>query len=319
MNRHDNIYKLLFSEPQMIIDLLEGFVHESWVKELDFSSLEKVATHYVADDLRSREDDLIWRVKCQDQWLYVYLLLEFQSTVDRFMAVRLMTYIGLLYQDLLKQQTFKKSQKLPPIVPVVLYNGKKRWTAPVQLSELIADLPHNISHYKPNLRYLLLDEGRFSQDELNPLKNLAAAVFRLENAQTHTDIMAVVDDLLRWLKQPQQQALNRYFTLWIKRVLRSARNLEQPIENLNDLTEVRTMLAETVKGWASQWKAEGLAEGRQEGRQVGRQEGKQEGIAQGVEKTKLEIAQTMLLKGLDKQMIVEVTGLSEDVISRLGH
>jgi predicted transposase/invertase (TIGR01784 family) len=257
--------------------------------------------------LRSREDDLIWRVKCQDQWLYVYLLLEFQSTVDRFMAVRLMTYIGLLYQDLLKQQTFKKSQKLPPVVPVVLYNGKKRWTAATELSELIADLPHAISHYKPNLRYLLLDEGRFSQDALNPLKNLVAAVFRLENAQTHTDIIAVVDDLLCWLKQPQQQALNRYFTLWIKRVLRSARNLEQPIENLNDLTEVRAMLAETVKGWASQWKAEGLAEGRQEG------------IVQGAEKTKLEIAQTMLLKGLDKQMIVEVTGLSEDVISRLTH
>jgi hypothetical protein len=40
MNRHDNIYKLLFSEPQMIIDLLEGFVHESWVQQLDFDSLE---------------------------------------------------------------------------------------------------------------------------------------------------------------------------------------------------------------------------------------------------------------------------------------
>jgi len=307
MNDHDNIYKLLFSEPQMIIDLLEGFVHEPWVKQLDFSSLEKVASHYVSDDLRSREDDLIWWVKCQDQWLYVYLLLEFQSTVDKFMAVRLMTYIGLLYQDLLKQPGFNKSQQLPPVVPVVLYNGKHRWTAATQLSELIADLPENIRHYKPTLHYLLLDEGRFSQEALHPLKNLVAAVFRLENAQTHTDIIAVVDDLLNWLKNPQQQALNRYFTLWIKRVLRSARQVEQPIENLHNLTEVRTMLAETVKGWEAQWKTEGLAEGLAKG------------VVQGTEKTKLAIAQTMLLKGLDKQMISEITGLPEEVIIHLTH
>ncbi len=181
------------------------------------------------------------------------------------MAVRLMTYIGLLYQDLLKSQKFTKTQKLPPVLPVVLYNGKKRWTAATEVGDLISDLPKNMSLYKPGLRYLLLDEGRFAQDELNPLKNLVAAVFRLENAQTHDDIIAVVDDLLLWLKAPEQQSLNRTFTLWIKRVLRSARTTEQALENINDLTEVRTMLAQTVKNWAKTWKAEGIAEGIEEG------------------------------------------------------
>jgi len=70
-----------------------------------------------------------------------------------------------------------------------------------------------------------------------------------------------------------------------------------------DLTEVRTMLAETVKGWEAQWKAEGFAKGRQE----------------GMEQIKLDIAQTMLLKGFDKQLIMEVTGLSEEVIAHLAH
>lgn len=294
---HDNTYKLLFSHPQMMIDLLQGFVHEPWVEALDFSTLEKVSGHYVSDDLRNREDDIIWRVKAHNEWLYVYLLLEFQSTIDRFMAVRLMTYIGLLYQDLIKSKTVKKHDKLPPVFPVVLYNGKKRWNAATQLSDLIADLPKNISHYKPNLHYLVLDEGLYNSDELNPLKNLVAAVFRLENAKTHTDIIAVVDDLLLWLKSPEQESLNRHFTVWIKRVLRSARKVEQPIENLHDLTEVRTMLAETVKGWAKQWKKEGLAEGRNEG--------------------KIEVAKTMLAKGFDLKTILEITGLAEEQLLEL--
>ena len=68
---HDHSYKLLFSEPEIVIDLLQGFVHEPWVAELDFTTLEIVSGSYVSDDLRSREDDVIWRVKYRQSWVYV--------------------------------------------------------------------------------------------------------------------------------------------------------------------------------------------------------------------------------------------------------
>ena len=80
----------------MVADLLRGFVPEAWIKQVDFTTLEKVSGSYVTDDLREREDDIIWRVRWGAEWLYVYLLLEFQATVDRFMAVRIMVYVGLL-------------------------------------------------------------------------------------------------------------------------------------------------------------------------------------------------------------------------------
>ena len=68
--------------------------------QLDMSTLEKVSGAFVADDLRTRTSDVIWRVRWSEEWLYIYLLLEFQSTVDRHMAVRMLSYVGLLYQDL---------------------------------------------------------------------------------------------------------------------------------------------------------------------------------------------------------------------------
>lgn len=94
---HDKSYKLLFSHAEMVRDLLQGFVIEDWVKQCDFSSLEKVSGSYVSDDLREREDDVIWRLRWGDDWLYIYLLLEFQSSVDYFMAVRILAYVALLY------------------------------------------------------------------------------------------------------------------------------------------------------------------------------------------------------------------------------
>ncbi len=75
---HDSGYKLLF-HPAMVVDLLTGFVAEDWVQELDFTTLEKQSGSYVSDDLRPRADDVVWRVRWRDRWLYVYLLLEFQS------------------------------------------------------------------------------------------------------------------------------------------------------------------------------------------------------------------------------------------------
>jgi len=90
MADHDHSYKLLFSHASLVRDLLQGFVQEAWVADLDFSTLENTSRSFTSDDLRKREDDAIWRVRCHESWIYVYILIEFQSTVDRFMAVRLM-------------------------------------------------------------------------------------------------------------------------------------------------------------------------------------------------------------------------------------
>lgn len=100
MAKHHPSYKLLFSHRDLVADLIRGFVHEDWVEQLDFTTLQRVSEIGVSHDLREREDDMIWRLRWGERWVYVYLLLEFQSSVDRLMAVRLLTYVGLLYQDL---------------------------------------------------------------------------------------------------------------------------------------------------------------------------------------------------------------------------
>ena len=158
MSDHDHGYKLLFSHPRMVQDLLQGFVHEDWVRQVDFSTLERVSGSYVSDDLREREDDVIWRVRLGPEWLYVYLLIELQSRPDPFMALRILVYTGLLYQELVKGGHFTHNGKLPPVFPLVLYNGEPLWGAAQDVAELIEAVP-GLMAYRPHLRYLLLDEG----------------------------------------------------------------------------------------------------------------------------------------------------------------
>jgi hypothetical protein len=74
----------------MVADLLRGFVHDDWVQDVDFATLERSGDGYVTDDLRERLDHIVWWVRLGRECLYVYLMIEFQSSVDPFMAVRVL-------------------------------------------------------------------------------------------------------------------------------------------------------------------------------------------------------------------------------------
>ncbi len=73
MGRHANTYLLLFSHPFLVESLLRDFVPGIWVRQLDFSSLEKVASSFATDDLRSRHDDLVWRIRSRFDGLWIYI------------------------------------------------------------------------------------------------------------------------------------------------------------------------------------------------------------------------------------------------------
>ena len=51
------------------------------------------------------------------------------------MAIRMLTYTALLYQKLIADGVLREHSALPP---VVIYNGRRPWTAPVDVAELIA-------------------------------------------------------------------------------------------------------------------------------------------------------------------------------------
>jgi hypothetical protein len=209
------------------------------VAELDYSSLEKVSGSFVSEDLRNRENDIIWRVRWGTDWLYVYLLLEFQSTVDRYMAVRIASYVSLLYQDLIRNKHLTPKGLLPPVVPIVLYNGAQRWTAREELADLVEPMPGLLARYRPNFRYLLVDEGRYDDFELSQTRNVVAALFRLEFSREPSVITEVLGALIQWVELPSQASLRRALTTWVVRVLKIGQIPGVDLDKLHDLSEVK--------------------------------------------------------------------------------
>jgi predicted transposase YdaD len=263
---HDTSYKNLFSCPEMMRDLLIGYVPGKWLEEADFSTLTQVGASYVSPAGKQRHDDMVWRINIGGRWLWVYLIVEFQSTPDAWMAVRVMQYVSLLAEQLVKEH---KPDELPagcvpPILPIVLYNGKAEWHAPVDVADCFLDPPAGLEPYRPALKYLLLDERRLQQHPLLEVRNFADAVFRMEASQTLTDVRVVTDALQALLRTPELESLRQVFNQWIKALLRrrAAPTMIEKVDTINDIFEEFTMLAEEER---ETWLDGAIAEGRQKG------------------------------------------------------
>ncbi|HZF14021.1 MAG TPA: Rpn family recombination-promoting nuclease/putative transposase [Thermoanaerobaculia bacterium] len=281
MADHDSGYKLLFSHPQMVEELLRGFVHESWVEDLDYGSLEPAETSFTSDDLRERYGDRVWRLRWRGGergWLYLYLLLEFQSTPDLFMAVRLLGYVALLLADLVRTKVATPALGLPAVLSIVLYNGKRRWSAPPELASLFRSVPPGTERYLPQLAYLLIDESRLRPEELALPGNRVASLFRLETCAPE-DLPELTAELAALLPQEKEPELRQHFTTWLRRLLRRM----QPgvtIPQFSDLEEI-AMLEETLTEWLNGAERKGRIAGRSEGQVEGRTEGRKEGRQEG--------------------------------------
>ena len=270
----DPAYKRLFSRPRMVRDLLHGFAARDWSADLDLASLAPLPASYVSHDLRQRHGDLVWRVRFKaDRWLYVVLLLEFQSAVDRSMAVRMLAYTALLYQKLIAEGVLRERSALPPVLPVVIYNGRPPWTAPADVAELIASgRGASLARYQPSQRYFLLDEGRVGGADL-PSGNLVSALIALETNRDRLRAPELLGALIDLLRKQDDEELTAAFTEWAAQVLLPRRFRGSVSGPLPRLEEVRTMLAETVQEWTAEWVEQGREQGREQGIQQGVQQG----------------------------------------------
>ena len=90
---------MLFSHRLFVQRLLESFVEEPFTAGLDYSTLERVNASFVSDEFARRESDIIWKATFAGRPLYLFILIEFQSSVDHHMPIRFLRYLAEFYQS----------------------------------------------------------------------------------------------------------------------------------------------------------------------------------------------------------------------------
>ena len=114
---HDNGYKYLFSHAELVQELLEAFAPPGVSALLDYTTLRLENGNYVTPAMKPRADDLVWSVELQGRRIYLYLLLEFQSTPDDTMPARMLQYVAALYDHLLRSKAVNPAEGCPRYCP----------------------------------------------------------------------------------------------------------------------------------------------------------------------------------------------------------
>lgn len=213
-----------------------------------------------------RAEEIVWRVGWKKgSWCYVALLIEFQSSPDHWMALRTLSYTTLLLLDLVKTGNVHENEGLPPVFPIVIYNGGKAWKAPQDVAALFAPMPESLKYYRPQHRHFLLDESRVSGDELDKSKGLVAQLLRLERAQEPEQVRQILKELIARLHGPEYLLLRRAFTVWLGRVVLKRSGITDEIPEFQDLREVHAMLEERAAQWKDDYIKQGVVIGEARG------------------------------------------------------
>jgi flagellar biosynthesis/type III secretory pathway protein FliH len=195
------------------------------------------------------------------------------------MALRMLGYTSLFLQSLVDSLKLSSDDKLPPVLPMVIYNGKRRWEAPTQLADLMTNMPETLKVFQPQQQYWLLDENQCSEEEL-ALQNLVTHLVKVEKSPDELEVPIRFEDFARRLLEiSASQGLVADVVRWLIRSFLPDKFPEADIPQVTDISEVQRMLAENVVQWKDKWVEQGIAQGVEQGIA----QGVEQGIAQGVE------------------------------------
>ncbi|UAN59726.1 Rpn family recombination-promoting nuclease/putative transposase [Serratia sp. JSRIV004] len=302
---HDAVFKQFLTHPATARDFLDMHLPPDLRQSCDLNTLKLEPGSFIERDLRAYYSDVLYSLKTGKDDGYVYALIEHQSSPDKHMAFRLVRYAIAAMQRHLQAG----HDRLPLVIPMLFYHGQITpypysmcWLEEFSDPELARQL--YAGHFP------LVDVTVIPDDEIMQHRRMAILEL-LQKHVRHRDLFELQERLVTLLlagytTKEQLISLINYMlqmgsTTKPERLLRElARRAPQHEEELMTIAEYLEQ-----KGFDK-----GIEKGIEEGRKEGRKEGR-EAI--------LKIALSMLAKGFDHAMVIQLTGLSEEELAQIRH
>lgn len=299
---HDAVFKQFLTHPETARDFLDIHLPPALRKLCDLNTLQLASGSFIEDDLRPYYSDVLYSLKAGNGDGYVYCLIEHQSTPDKHMAFRLIRYAIAAMQRHLDAG----HKTLPLVIPVLFYQGKVS-PYPYSMSWLDEfEMPEEARMlYGQN--FPLVDITIIPDDEIMQHRRMAI----LELLQKHIrqrDLSELLDQLTTLLlggNTTQEQLIS------VINYMLQAGESRDPATLINTLASRVPQHEEALMTIAEQLRLEGEQRGIQKGLQLGEQKGEREAT--------LKIARTMLTSGLDRAMVMKMTGLTETELAQICH
>lgn len=295
---HDKFVRAILADKSVAMDYFKACLPKYIVDRLNLSTLTQLSDTYVSKELRKTMSDIVYScsVKDSEEELKVCLLLEHKSRLEKFTPVQLGSYIFSGFQKQIDQE-----KRLSPIVPILLYHGKEKWSYRTLIS-LFTNLDHEFRPHIPDYEYIFHDLGEIPDQQLKLLENkfLQASLLALKYSQIKAELIKWIPTILSLVVEAER---NLQTSLIVYTFGISGLKEKEIITLIEDVpVSIKSTVMITWDIFVEKGKKIGLEEGRQEGRQ---------------EKTQKIVRNLVNSSGLTDEQIARAAEVSIDYVTRI--
>ncbi len=328
LNQHDIITKQVLSQKTYAVDFLKNTLPKEITSELDFTKLQIEKGCFIDATDQERFTDILYSIPIKKQSdsehsesseskrLGVFCLIEHKSYKEKNIHSQLLMYLAGIY----------KTSSMP-VIPLVLYHGKKEWDIPTLFSSSLVIPEHlrkSLQKYIPDFHYELLDL-RSDKTEFTDFSVAVQAFLKSLQDIWFLSSRSCLEDLFKdyfaRISQENKKMLDDLFNyiitstgeFTINFIVKSAGQYISPKAGGDMRSIADELKAEGITEGMTKGMAEGMTKGRSEGIIEGMTKGRAEGITEG----RAKVAQGLLKEGISIKVISRSTGLSVEEIEHL--
>ncbi|ETR73310.1 MAG: transposase YhgA family protein [Candidatus Magnetoglobus multicellularis str. Araruama] len=294
VNPHAMFFENVFSRLDIAADFIKNYLPSHIVNNLDLSTVQLERKSFINNQLKGSQSDLLYKIKTIDnKLLFIYILLEHKSYIDRWVLFQLLGYIVQIGDrermiNKVKRKRKREENKannrpenegieteyLTPVIPIIVYHGPEHWECSKYLSELYKgnDL---YKEFLPDFNFLVINLKNYDESQIKGIVYLQVALlvmkyfFSDELFNKLPDILSLLADLV------QQKSTIDFLSIVLEYIGTNQRcdedflkeSLDKAFENKGE--EIMHTLADKLVNkysLADKWIDKGKREGKKEGK-----------------------------------------------------
>ncbi len=287
-NPHDKFFKEFFSRKPILRSLYTEYLMHLISYRIDIDTMELFENDLVNEQYEERLSDLVLIAQLENSGYHILILLEHKSARDPDVGKKLDEYMHILRQRYAKMHPEHKKEIR--VIPIVVYHGLDEREIP-QDTASIYDPIDNDYRYIQNFHFELFNISIIPDHQIKGIPLLRIGLYVLKYIQKE-ELLTQIDHILEIFKELPGDQIQINLDI----VGRYIENAAHP--------KIRHQVVRKIINWFNQGerKVSKILE-------ILQRQGMEKGKKIGKETGRLDVAQRMIVRGMDEKLIQEITSL----------
>lgn len=308
---HEGLFLKVFKDKENTKYFLKEHLSQEILKHMDLDSLYLENVSYVDDKLRKNFSDLVFSVNIGNEEFpasKIYFLFEHKGHQEPLVGMQILRYMALQWKEMLDQGQVP-GKKLPPIIPIVIYQGRESWQVRSSFQDLV-DMPsEEFKYFIPDFSFAFFNIGQIDERKVQQnviLKFYVAIIKSLDSPELRKLLPRLIQGLYESL---ETRTGLEYIEIFLKYLVKSTEvvSKEDYANALAKLPEGGERIMNTL---AEEWKREGYEEAEYEFLQK-----KDQWISEAKSEERIKNTQDLLIEQLEDELDIPSQNLIDKIRS----